>query len=368
MVLSQAVRIGLVGAGAISRRHLPAFKSFPDVVTLTAVCDVNRAAAVAIAEDVGAGVLVYSDFRDMLANAPIDAIDVCAPHDQHATIALAAADAGKHVLLEKPMACTIADCRAIVSACDRAGVTLMVAQNLRHVPSYQGVKSLIARGALGSVWNGLIEEFLPNDFTRVPRERAAWYTDARRAGGGVLITQSTHHVDLFRYFFGDVDRVSARIWASHPAYSNGAEDSAIATLAFRNGMHVQLRCSNSVPIERMHFSIVGEDGIIFSEAPPSASPIEKHHAPAFATLREQGPISIVAGLATKIPPPIPLEPSSPLPTDNSFVNEILHFAQACVAGSEPISSGRDNLGTMKAIFGMYASARTGGAWVSMDDV
>ena len=365
---SNGLKVGLIGAGSISRAHLPGYSASPDLVRLTAVYDIDFQAAERAASAVGGEAAAYDDLTEMLAKAPIDAVDICVPHDQHARIAIAAAKAGKHVLLEKPMACSLADCRAILAACDQAGVTFMVAQNLRHVPSYQGVKALVDAGKLGRPWSGVIEEFLAHGAARRPRQNPSWYSDGLRAGGGVFITQSTHHIDLFRYFFGEIDRVSASLWTSHPEYTNGAEDSAVATLIFENGMNVQLRASNSVRIERMFFSILGEDGVVYTEAPAGANSGEKHRAPAYVSLREHGPVVYGAGVGAAIPPAVLAQPAQPLPSENSFINEILHFAQCCLEGTEPLSGGRDNLGTMKAVFGLYASARAGGAWIHLADL
>ena len=361
------IRVGLIGTGAISRAHLPGYTLAPDRICLAAVADIDAEASARLAGQLG-GLQTYTDVREMLAAALIDAVDICTPHDQHHSLAIAAAEAGKHVFLEKPMGCSLQECEAIVAACEHAGVTLMIGQNLRHVPSYRGAKALIDQGALGRIWSGVIEEFLATDATPRVRTARAWYTDGKRAGGGVFITQSTHHIDLFRYFFGEVERVSAEIWTDHPAYSHGAEDRAAATLIFENGAHIQLRASNSSRIERMHFAIVGEDGVIFTHAPADASPIQKHQAPAFASLRSHGAVVLSPGSGADIPPAEPLDPPEPLPSDNAFANEILHFADCCRGGGEPISSGRDNLGTMRTIFALYASARTGGDWVRPADL
>jgi glucose-fructose oxidoreductase len=101
--------------------------------------------------------------------------------------------------------------------------------------------------------------------------------------------------------------------------------------------------------------------MIFTHAPDDAPGFGKHHAPAFVSNRAQGPFT----WNTPIAEPAPLTPPEPLPSDNAFANEVVHFAECCLEGREPISSGRDNLGTMSALFGLYESARNGGAWVTL---
>lgn len=352
------LRVGLIGAGSISRAHIEAYQRFPDVVRLEAVCDVDEAAARAAAEQTGAKA-VYTDPETMLEAAAIDAVDICTPHDLHAPIAIAAATAGKHVLLEKPMACSMEECRAIVAAAEQAGVTLMIAQHFRYLPAYRGLKQLVESGDLGRVWAGRIDEFLPTSIDRRPRADAHWYNDGKRAGGGVVTTQSTHHIDLFRYLFGDVERVSAFSWTDHPAYSNGAEDSALATLEFENGMKVQLCASNSTLAQHaFQFAIYGTEGSVYTSAPDGGNAVQQHQAPALMTLYAEHSRQARLDLTTAF---VPVEPNFlGLACEAPFVNEIVHFAECCRDGSEPISSGRDNLGTMKAVFGIYQSARAGG--------
>jgi predicted dehydrogenase len=242
----------------------------------------------------------------------------------------------------------------MVAAAEAAGVTLMVGQNLRFLPGNVGVRELIASGELGRVWWARSDDWFGMLGAAGTHE---WARDAKRAGGGVLHMGGTHHVDLFRFYFGDVGAVRAHCWMDNPLYTNGAEDRAVATLEFESGVVAQFTACY-LPYRTPHnfqYVIFGEAGGLYSklsedpQGPMSA--LYQHHAPAVvSSVRGESP---EAGF-------LPVPPvTDGLVGDQPWVNEIAHFASCVRQGTEPISSGRDNVGTMKAVYGCYESARSG---------
>ena len=177
-----ALRVALIGAGNIASHHVPAYQQFPEQVELVAVCDLDEGLARTRAGEVGI-TMVHADVGRMLREVDCDAIDICVTPDQHAPIAHAAIDAGKHVLVEKPFALSLAECRALVDDADRAGVTLMVAQNQRFLPTHQAARAVIASGELGEIravrtdsiqhWSGL----LPSGHWQFDGARAMYLED-----------------------------------------------------------------------------------------------------------------------------------------------------------------------------------------------
>ena len=141
--MPEPFKIGLIGTGGISRAHLPVYEQFPEKVKLTAVCDIIEEAAKERARDANVDA-IYTDYQKMLEEADIDAVDICTGHDTHAPIVIAAAEAGKHALVEKPMGNSMQECRDMIAAADKAGVTLMVAHMLRFSPSTEAVRQLLA--------------------------------------------------------------------------------------------------------------------------------------------------------------------------------------------------------------------------------
>ena len=357
--MSKPLKVGLVGTGGISNRHMTAYLEHPDRVHLTAVCDIDEPSAQEFAKKAGVEA-VYTDFDDMLREADIDAVDICTAHNLHAPQAIAAAQAGKHVLTEKAMAHTLEGCREMIEAADQAGVTLMVAQHLRYSPEAAAVKRLIDDGKLGE-----IQAVRTHVIMRGPRK--AWMRDAN-AGGGILLLNTVHHVDLLRYYVGNVKRVTGVCKSVQPQMENGAEDLVAATLEFENGAIGDVFGSWTTRLapESASYMVLGSDGTVHSTPPAPGggdeSPIRHFGTIMFSLKEELAPLS-ERDRETLIHPsfePIATD-SSNLPSANYFVNEILHFEECCRTGREPTSGGRDNIETMKMIFGIFESSRTGRA-------
>ena len=368
------LRVGLVGTGRIARGHMAAYLEYSDRVQLTAVCDIIESGARQYANQAGVDD-VYTDFDEMLRSAQIDAVDICTSHDQHSPQAIAAASAGKHVLVEKAMAHTLQACRDMVKAADKAGVILMVAQNLRYLPESVSVKRLIDDGKMGEIQAVRTHQIM--NATRA-NPMGHWMND-KQAGGGILMTNTIHHVDLLRYYIGNVRRVTG-FWKSvQPEMVNEAEDLVAATLEFENGAigDVFGNWTTSLVPESMSYMVFGSNGTLHS-TPPSARTLsqfgdimvslksaEREEARRLAMDELQRSIrsgtKISRDLQNRLRPVF--EPvvtrDGDLPTNNSIINEILHFEDCCRTGTEPITSGHDNIETMKMITGIYESSRTG---------
>jgi predicted dehydrogenase len=351
-LMIKPLKVGLVGAGGVSRAHLPAYREFPERVRLTAICDVREEAARQCASEMGIDA-VYTDIEQMLTRADIDAVDICTTHSLHAPLTIAAAEAGKHVLVEKPMACSMAECRAMVEAAEKAEITLMVGQMQRFNPHFRGVRRIIEQGELGPI-RAIRIDAMQNGPEALRHN--SWLLDGTYAGGGILISVAVHKIDLVRFLVGDIKRVSGICKVAHPAFTNQAEDYAVAVLEFENGAIGDVFGTYSgfrQPWAEM-LMIFGDDGVV------NVLPNYHERAPVVMASRQRtSPLVEFRDMFTGF---IPVEPDlEGLPTENPFTNEILHFADCCASGAEPLSSGRDNLGTMKVVFGIYQSASTGTA-------
>ncbi len=332
--------------------HLPAYLKFPDKVQLTAVCDIRQEAVKSFAKTAKISA-IYNDFEKMLKEEDIDAVDICTIHDQHKFQTIIAAEAGKHILLEKPMACTLQDCRDMVRATEKAGVNFMIAQVLRYLPSSQGVLSLIQDEELGSIRAVRGDSILKQSLI-LPHDH--WMFDGNRAGGGVLITLSIHLIDLLRYFLGDVKKVSGICKTMSPLFINGAEDFSSATLEFKSGAIGNIFASLSIGRTpwNIKYLIYGDSGTIYSNPPP----LKKAHYQIGSAVISSRKLD-KEGKTSKKGEFIPIKPiSNSLVIDDPFINEIIHFVDCCQNDKEPFSSGKDNLNTMKIIFGIYKSSNT----------
>src|SRR4051812_34541302 len=223
------IRFGLLGCGRISRRHSDLLGgNHIDRATLTAVCDPVRARA----DDLAAkfGVPACYDIDDFLARKDIDAVAVLTPSGMHPRHVIACAKAGKHVVVEKPMALRLQDADDMIRACDEAGVKLfIVKQNRFNVPVVKAREALEA-GRFGKLVLGTVR-------VRWCRDQAYYDQDAWRGtwayDGGVLTNQASHHIDMLEWFFGEVVSVHAR--ATTALARIETEDTAVATLKLRSG-------------------------------------------------------------------------------------------------------------------------------------
>ena len=223
------IRTALVGCGKVGGLHAAALAALPES-TLVAVCDPSLDRAAAFAARYGG-----SSFRDpptMLRESGAEAVFICTPHPLHAETAVLAAQAGLHVMIEKPMAASLADCDAMLRAARQSGVTLGVMSQRRFYEPVLRMKAAIDAGKIGRPVLGVFQMFSWRDQAYYESDpwRGKWATE----GGGVLVNQSPHQLDLLRWFMGDVAEISGR-WSNlnHPYIE--VDDTAVATLSFRNG-------------------------------------------------------------------------------------------------------------------------------------
>ena len=368
--MSKPLKVGLIGTGGISRQHLPAYAEFSDEVKLTAVCDIFEEAAQERAKQANVSD-IYVDYKKMLREADIDAVDICTNHDTHAEMTIAAAEAGKHILVEKPMGNDVQECRDMIAATDEAGVTLMIANLLRFSPAAKAVKQLLDDGELGTIRAARIETVLHG--VGILRE-GHWMLDGK-AGGGVGMTNTIHETDLVRYLIGDVKTVTGVVKSVSPRMKNGGEDMICATLEFENGAVGTVLCLWCAPRSPVGqgYTLFGDEGSLYtlSQRPiyqgdhfgPVVVSSPKRDTPETVPVKRRDPDAReVKGMEDIMGHFVPLDPGNHgMPTNNCFTNEILHFAECCQEGKEPISSGKAILGSMKLIFAIFESARTGKA-------
>ncbi|MDG3003172.1 Gfo/Idh/MocA family protein [Paludisphaera mucosa] len=212
----KALNIGLVGYGFMGRTHSNAYKrvnDFFDVAyrpVLKAVCGRDKAAAQAFADNWGYE-SVETDWRKLVERKDIDAIDICTPNNTHAEIAIAAAEAGKIILCEKPLAMDLVQGQAMVDAVEKAGVINTVWYNYRRVPAVTLAKQLIDEGRLGRIFH-YRAEFLQDwtISTDLPQGGAGlWRLDAAAAGSGVTGDLLAHCIDTALWLNGHISTISA---------------------------------------------------------------------------------------------------------------------------------------------------------------
>jgi UDP-N-acetyl-2-amino-2-deoxyglucuronate dehydrogenase len=231
--MSDQLTLAFVGCGAIAEMHLMGIGARAPAIRITAAVDPVAERAEAMAKRTGAR--PFASLDQALAAGGFEAVDLMLPHDLHEPLACAALAAGKHVLLEKPMATTVASCDRILAAARAAGTVFMVAENAQYWPEVVRAKELLDRGALGDVVSARATVTMPlmrgSPFYAGERP---WRFDKAVTGGGISLDVGSHWIRPLRIWLGEIDEVVAAL--GHPAAEMEGESLVRALFRFRSGV------------------------------------------------------------------------------------------------------------------------------------
>ncbi|MDI1243600.1 MAG: Gfo/Idh/MocA family oxidoreductase [bacterium] len=231
MTEQRFLRWGIIGAGDIVRKRVaPAIRDLPNC-ELTAIARANADRAEEFAREFGAK-RWYANWRGLLGDAEIDAVYIATPVYLHAPQTIAAAEAGKHVLCEKPMAMSAAECDTMIAACAANGVKLGIAYYRRFYPVLSRVRELITSGELGRPVAAQINSFEYVDIA--PDDPRHWFLEKAKNGGGPMMDFGCHRLEVLANLFGTVRRMSS-LTANIEWKDREVEDTAVATLEFDAG-------------------------------------------------------------------------------------------------------------------------------------
>jgi predicted dehydrogenase len=251
----EVIRVGVVGTGFGASVHVPALNRVPGLA-VAALCgaDIGRTRETAVALRIESS---WDDYRAMLFSGEIDAVTIAAPPHLHHPMALAACEAGVHVLCEKPMARNVAEARDMLRMARDAGICHAVAHQLRHDPARARVKQLVEGGFIGRMHSVTVSVYRS---TLADRDRRAhdWLMDAQK-GGGILASIGSHYIDALRWWFGEVHAVCGAVATAipqRPAASDGivremdADDNTALILRFASGglgsVHISYTAANEI--------------------------------------------------------------------------------------------------------------------------
>ena len=222
------MNFGLIGCGAIARWHADAI-GMTEGAVLAGVADARQEAAKAFAETYN--IRAYDSVEDLLSSPDIDAVCICTPSGLHAPLAIQAAEHGKHMVIEKPMALSTASADEVIAACEKNHVTAAIVSQLRFSPDIQHVRELVQSGELGQVISvGLeMKYFRSDEYYAASNWRGTWKMD----GGGALMNQGIHGIDVMSFIMGGVKAVSGQIKTLVKKIE--VEDTAVAAVEFSNG-------------------------------------------------------------------------------------------------------------------------------------
>lgn len=248
------LRAGLLGAGSISRAHAAGYLAAG--ADLVAIADPDADAAARRAEAFGIGG-VYADAAAMFADADLDVVSIATPVSTHHDLVLAAAEAGVHVLCEKPIALDLAQADAMIEAAATAGVTLQIGHQMRSDAAIQRAHALIASGAIGDV--AFVRLRQAHDWGGAAEVRPSFQTRAS-GGGGTLLDNGVHLMDLARHLAGDVEEVYARVATRR--WPVELEDTAHVSLRFTSGALGSVETSWSATGWEEGFWVYGSAGAL----------------------------------------------------------------------------------------------------------
>ncbi len=225
--MSKNVKLGLIGAGFVSDIHTFSFKQFIPDAEVVAVASPNRADEFAKAHGIPRA---FKDYHDLLALKEIDAVTVAIPNYLHARVAVDAANAGKHVICEKPLCKTLEEADQMIDACNKHGVLLMYAEELCFAPKYVRAKQLIQEGALGTPF--LVKQSEEHDGPHMP-----WFWDVNLSGGGVLLDMGCHSIEYGRWVLGKppVKSVTAHMGTYVHQNRTQGEDHSFCIVEYEGG-------------------------------------------------------------------------------------------------------------------------------------
>ncbi|MFW6158478.1 MAG: Gfo/Idh/MocA family protein [Planctomycetota bacterium] len=337
------LKVGVIGAGGIAGAHIKRLKAMDDVA-VSAVCDIREGAARAKAEEFDIPE-VFTDYVDLLEQSEVEAVSVCTPNFCHAEPTIAALEAGRHVIVEKPMAMNVPEAQAMVDVADKAGKVLTVGFQLRYSPRAQMLKRAADDGRFGTVLytrcQAMRRRGIPN-----------WgvFGQKELQGGGPMIDIGVHILECAHYVMGKPAPVAASgqcytyignkesevlsVWPDWDHESYNVEDLAVGLIRFDNGATLVIESSFAAHIEKnvFTFQVMGEKGGGVYDPP-----------------------TLYTDLAGTM---FNLEPAF-LGKDDPWELKMSDWVESIRTGKKPIASGEDGLAVQKMLNGIYASAERG---------
>ncbi len=347
MSASQTYNVAVIGAGAIGLNHIESFQKHPDA-RVVALAEVSPERGREAADKFGIAELV-TDYKQLLARDDIHVVSIALPNYLHAPVGLEALQAGKNVMIDKPMATNATDAAKLVEEAKKRGVLLMVGQNLRMVPQVQTAKQMIERGDLGELYHAKTAMMRPSGIPRI----GSWFTQTKFAGGGSIYDIGVHALDRCLFLMGEFEAasVSGQTYAQFgprgigdgnwgkgeidPAKPFDVDDLAIALIKLKSGRTVLLEASWAAYFEHGadYTQVFGSEGGLIV---PS---MKWTHADASGTgqVTEEAPL-----LPTTVDP-----------------NRMAHFIDVLQGETEAYIKPEESLNLQRILDAIYESARTG---------
>ncbi|SHO43059.1 Gfo/Idh/MocA family protein [Anaerocolumna xylanovorans] len=343
------VKIGVIGTGSISNLHMAGYNRLENVEVIAA-CDINEERVRKFAETYHIA-NTFTDYNEMLKMEELDAVSVTAWNNVHAPASIAALNAGKHVLCEKPLALNADEALGMVETSKKNGKILMVGFCRRFGENAVSLKEMIAKGDLGQIY------YAKTGCLRRCGNPGGWFSDRSKSGGGPVIDLGVHMIDLVRYLSGkpravsvmastfdhmgmrtEVKGITKYNSADYSEY-NDVEDCATALIRFENGMTLFFETSwvQNIKEDSLYLELFGDKAGVTME------PEFEIYESKYNYLRNTKPVLNAEGSGF----------------EHNFIEEIKHFINCIADGAICLNPAEDGLELMRIIDAIYQSAKTG---------
>jgi myo-inositol 2-dehydrogenase/D-chiro-inositol 1-dehydrogenase len=335
------VRVAIIGSAFSSNIHAEAFQEVPGA-RIVAVCSPNQAHVEEFARKWKVP-STATDYRQLLERKDVDVVVVGIPNDLHGKVVVAAAQAGKHVILEKPLAHTLADADEMVAACKTHKVKLMYAETICFSPKYTRVKQLVGEGAVGKV-------YMLKQGEKHSGPHSDWFYDVRRSGGGALMDMGCHGIEWARWMYGKPKpkSVVAHCQRVYHTKRTKGEDNCVVVIEFEGGGIAVVEDSWAKPggmDDRIE--VYGTQGVIYCDLLRGSS-IETYSAKGYEYAVEKA--GETKGWTFTVFEEAHLY---------GFPHEMRHFIDCILEDKTPIETGEDGRATLEIIYAAYESAGKG---------
>jgi predicted dehydrogenase len=269
------LKVGVIGCGSIARlRHLPEYEA-NEYVEIVAVCDIIEDRVKETADVYGAK--AYTDYKELLTDNSIDVISICLPNYLHAPVSIAASNAGKHVLCEKPMATSREEAEAMIEAAAKNNKKLMIGHNQRFVSSHEKAREIIASGEIGKIYSFRTAFGHPGPEAWSIDGRDSWFFNKEEAFIGAMGDLGVHKTDLMRYILGEEFVEAAGFVETNAKADTDIDDNAVCILKTESGIIGTLSASWAYTAFSDNSTVIyGEKAILRLEDDPDYSLIVQY--------------------------------------------------------------------------------------------
>jgi myo-inositol 2-dehydrogenase / D-chiro-inositol 1-dehydrogenase len=336
------IKIAILGAGFISEIHCESYHRFVPNAEVIAVYTRNAEKAQSFAQK-NSIPQWYDNLDAIIQSSGADVIDICLPNFLHAEATLKAAAAGKHIIIEKPLAVTLEEADAMISACKKAGVKLMYAEELCFAPKYERVRQMVNEDAIGDI-------YMLKQSEKHSGPHSDWFYDVNLSGGGVLMDMGCHGIAWFRWMLKNakVKSVYATMSTVYHKQRTKAEDNSVVIIEFENGVTGVVENSwakHGGMDDRSE--VYGTGGVVYADLFMGNAAIA-YSKNGYGYAMEKADTTV--GWTFTI-----FEEAF----NQGYPQELKHFIDCVQNNKEPLVTGDDGRAVLEIIYAAYASAAQG---------